>query len=593
MKSAASLVLMASIGISTAVLADWQRLPFSETIPVNLANRAIPGTSLVSSDGIGSANSLISASVSEPVALPSGKSEAVIQVVGQHVIDEVRFSNDSAEGKVSVAASIDAKKWQPVGQTVFVSSMNEVVVRFAGAQARYVRVSFELAKGSTIRGFAIYGATTNKDYKLVQSEVGSAGEAASSQPLAAGGNAARQPAAAGENAAKESKNEGGSGSTVNLAAGGGAKAIYAFPPPINTNEAEMRKNVFRFPKSKERFRVIIYDLGSARKIKQFASAYSQRPTRLEVFAFEQLPEKKDWRGKLTLDPAIFTQTKPVAAGEDARGVGHLKLVPEKPINAQFVALRFEPNYNRQVNTSDDQEEWSAGLASAMIPFSGFMKEFGFLGGGRMVQAVPGDTGTGVAADVFDVSGVAFEASALAAFKLLTTQAIAQRTEKSRTQAKKNADGSTTYQITFEAGNTQDITETTDPVTNETTTVVTDSLTGITTTTVKDSNGRTKSTIKTDGNGNPVTGETTPGASRDPNNAFLQAYANRNLPNAQGSPPGSADLFNAIIPQGFTPTNLQQLQTLLNTLENFTAAGGTITPPPPPGVTPTTPGGTGG
>jgi hypothetical protein len=492
MKSAASLALMASIGISTAVLADWQRLPFSEAIPVNLANKAIPGTSLVSSDGIGSANSLISAGVSEPVALPSGKSEAVIQVVGQHVIDEVRFANDSAEGKVSVAASTDAKKWQPVGQTVFVSNMNEVVVRFAGAQARYVRVNFELAKGSTIRGFGIYGATTDKQYKLVEREVGATGGAASGQPAAGGGNAAKEPAAAGANAPKETKNEGGSGSTVNLTAGGGARAIYAFPQPINTNEAEMRKNVFRFPKSKERFRVIIYDLGSARKIKQFASAYSERPTRLEVFAFEQLPEKKDWRGKLTLDPAIFTQTKPVAAGEDARGVGHLKLVPEKPITAQFVALRFEPNYNRQANTSGDQEEWSAGLASAMIPFSGFMKEFGFLEGGHMVA--PEDNAGDATGDTYDIINIDMDVVSFNNLKMMLQNLFP-------------ADGSVT--------------------TGEAAKAVTDT-------------------------GNP--------------NSFVNQYANRNNGVGSNNNTGDNPLFNALASQNFRPTNQDDLQRLLRTLQ---------------------------
>ena len=376
MKTAKPLIILALLGMSNIAFADWQRLPFTESVPVNLANKSIPGTKLSDSSGIGNAQALISGGAAEAAAIPTGKSEATIALLGQHVIDEVRFINDGAEGKVSVSASVDAKHWQAIGQNIFAAPDHDIVVHFPGASARYVRVFFEVAKGSAVRGFSIYGATTDKDYKLAEKSPES-----------------KSPESKNENS-EQSGSSSGSGASLNLASGlGGARPIYAFPMPINTSEDDMKKNVFRFPKSNERFRVIIYDLGSPRKVKQFASAYSERPTRLEVFAFEQLPEKKDWRGKLTLDQSIFDTTKPVAMGEDARGVGHIKLVPEKPVTAQYVALRYEPNYNRHASVSENEESWSGQLAASFVPFSGIAQQLVLGEAGRYIVDASNVTST--------------------------------------------------------------------------------------------------------------------------------------------------------------------------------------------------------
>jgi hypothetical protein len=109
------------------------------------------------------------------------------------------------------------------------------------------------------------------------------------------------------------------------------------------------------------------------------------PTRLQVFAFEALPEKKDWRGKMTLDPAIFDEQKPVATGEDARGEGSIQLVPERPVQAQYVALRFEPNYNKQRSVAGPNMDWEAMAFAAVAPLSGIAKELGLFETGTFVQ----------------------------------------------------------------------------------------------------------------------------------------------------------------------------------------------------------------
>ena len=347
MKPANYLTLLALLGSLTTASAESPRLPYSEKVPMNLSNQAIPGTSVQSSKGIGNAESLLTSNQADSSSIPSGKSEVIVKLVGQHLVTDFQFVNDGAEGKVAASSSIDEKTWTPLGQVPFTSTTRLVPVRFAGVGARYIKVNFELTKGSTIRAFQIFGATTNKDYKFA---VGGSTEAAGS---------------------------------------GTPRPIYAFPTPVNVNEEDFKRNNFKFPKTKDRYRTIIYDLGNVRTIKEFSTAYSSKPTRLEVFAFEQLPEKKDWRGKLTFDPANLDKVKPVAVGVDARGEGHLLVKPEKPVNAQYVAMRYEPNYTR--NGAQTSLEGEASMiefvAAAFEPYTSIAKEMGM--GGQFIAA--GDT----------------------------------------------------------------------------------------------------------------------------------------------------------------------------------------------------------
>jgi hypothetical protein len=366
MKPANYLTLLALLGSLTTASAESSRLPYSEKVPMNLANKAIPGTAIKSSKGIGNPENLLTSSSSDTSTLPSGKSEAVIKLVGQHLITDIQFINDGAEGKVAAFSSVDEKNWTPVGQVPFNSSMRLIPMRFAGVGARYIKIDFELTKGSTIRSFQLFGATTDKDYKFT-----------------VGGNS-----------------EAGSGSP---------RPIYAFPTPVNVNEVDFKRNNFKFPKTKDRYRTIIYDLGNVRTIKEFSTAYSSKPTRLEVFTFEQLPEKKDWRGKLTFDPTSLDKIKPVASGVDSRGEGHLLVKPEKPIKAQYVAMRYEPNYNRHGSQASLEAESSMVefVAAAFEPYTTIAKEFGM--GGHFIVA--GDTSEDdeflVASNDFNMPDVTF------------------------------------------------------------------------------------------------------------------------------------------------------------------------------------------
>lgn len=358
--------------------AAWLRLPDAGAAPVNLASKLIMGTQIQSSSDVTNANALIADSVDAVATLGAGKSEAVIALGEQQLVESVSFLNDGAAGKVVIASSPDLKEWLPLAQASFEASDRLVPVKFAGVQAKYFRVSFEIKSAASIRGFKLNGPATAKDYKVVAASSKSSG--GDSGAAAAGGKAAAGGSGKAENSGSGSSSNDSAEANVSSSAAG-AKPIYMFPTPTNLGEDP----TFKFPKSKERYRTVIYDLGAVRTVKKFSAAYSRVPTRVQVFAFEQLPEVKDWRGKLTLDPAIFDTTKPVVTAEDARGTGSMQLVAEQPVKAQYVALRFEPNYHKRSVAGLDPE-WEAMAVAAVVPYSAFAREFGLLGSGSYTQA---------------------------------------------------------------------------------------------------------------------------------------------------------------------------------------------------------------
>ncbi len=366
-----SLTILAALTALGSAQGAWTRLPYAEARQVDIAAKSIPGTKLVSSAGLGNAAALLGSDVNAAITLAAGKSSAVILLGSQQNIHTVAFNNDAADGKITMAGSADNKSWSNLGSAEFARGDRVAQLHFPTTTVKYIRVTFESEKGGSIRSFAVLGDSTDRDYTLV------------------------------------SKDAGEGGSTVNLAsATGGARPIYAFPTPINVGELNHLQNVFKFPKSRDKYRTIVYDLGAPRTVKHFATSYSQRPVRIEVFAFEQLPEKKDWRGKLTLDPAIFSELKPVAVGEDPRGVGHIKITPNKAVSARYIALRFEPNYQRAAAVGSFNVGTLDSVASAAGPVEAVSDPFGVLPGFHFTAGEAGDGGE------FIIGSVEFASSGL-------------------------------------------------------------------------------------------------------------------------------------------------------------------------------------
>lgn len=308
MKPASVLILMTLVATTTARSATWQRIPSAEKRPVEVSANAIQGTSLKSSKGITGAGAMVTDDPTAPATLAAGSSEATINLGKQRHINTVSFVNDGIEGKASISASTDAKNWTSIGQGVFSPADRQIILSFAGIQAKYVRAQWELSRGGVIRHFVVYGSNTDRDFSVKQNASGTGG------------------------------------TKINLASGlGGSRVVYVHPNPAKGGDPD--KNRFSFPESDEKYRTVIYDLGVERMVSEFGSVHSPRPVRFEVFTFTQLPEKQDWRGRVSFDPMTFETTQPVAQKEDARGVGYIKVKTDKPVRARYVALRWEPDFN--------------------------------------------------------------------------------------------------------------------------------------------------------------------------------------------------------------------------------------------------------
>ena len=310
MKPFSTLSFLIALSIASPSMAAWQRLPSVSKRPVEMALAVMNGTKIASSSGIGQVQSLISDNPIDSSTLSAGNAEAVIDAGRQTLFEVATFTNDDTEGKISISASADNSNWIAVGQAVYGTADRSVSVNFAGIQAKFVKVQWELSKGGTIRNLKLFGGETDNDFAMSQNASGSGGE------------------------------------TLNMATGmGGARIIYAHPNPSGSTEKGVNYNSFEFPESDEKYRTVIYDLGTVRVMNQFGSVHSPRPVRFEVYAFNDLPEKADWRGLKSFDPTAFETMTPVAKAEDARGVGYIRVRPDQAVKARYVALRWEPDYN--------------------------------------------------------------------------------------------------------------------------------------------------------------------------------------------------------------------------------------------------------
>lgn len=301
-----TLVALASLTLQSH--AKWSRLPSVDEKPVSMAG-LLSGTTVYDSKGLNPANALLLGDPVKPVNLPAGKSEAVLKFAKQSVVKNVSFVNDGIEGKVALSTSTDGNAWSPIDNAVFSASDRMIKLDGGAAQGRYLRMQFDLVRGGVIRSFQAIGSTTDANYTVTQ-------------------------------------NSDGTGAPVNFAAGiGGGRLLYISPELFGSKNDAVKSNLLEFPESDEKYRTAVYDLGQVRTLNEFGSVHSPRPVRFSVYAFDSLPEKEDWRGRLAFDPTVFDTSEPVARAEDASGSGFLKAKPSKAIKSRYIALRWEPDFN--------------------------------------------------------------------------------------------------------------------------------------------------------------------------------------------------------------------------------------------------------
>jgi hypothetical protein len=306
MKKAPIYALLVSACLISITAAKWSRIPSAETAPVNMSLGYV-GSTVDSSSGLSPASGLLTGDFSKPINVSAGKSEAVIKFAKQSMLKTASFVSEGLEGKVDAAVSADGKAWSQVATSVFASSDRQVKLNAGAAQGRYLRLQFELIHGGSIRGLEVYGSLSTADTNQI---------------------------------------EVGEDSPVNYASAfGGGRLIYVSPESFGSRNNATGGSGVSFPESSDKYRTAVYDLGQVRTMSKFGSVHSARPARMTVYAFDVLPEKEDWRGRLTFDPTVFDTSTPVATGEDAQGSGVINITPNTSVKARYVAMRWEPDFN--------------------------------------------------------------------------------------------------------------------------------------------------------------------------------------------------------------------------------------------------------
>lgn len=311
MKHHTLLALILGLASAAPLNAKWQRISSSGDRPVPVGQRGMASqASLASSAGLGKADALLSQDPADAVTASAGNSNAVLGLAKPTMINRASFANDGIEGRATLSGSADNKSWAVLDEKVFTASDRDVTFVFAGMQVRFVKLEFALSKGGSIRAFQMFGGERDSDYVV-----------------------------------KQGVSDTKKGYPVNFAGVGGSRVIYASPKPEGGLDESADYNKFSFPESDDRYRTLIYDLGQLRLLNSFGSVHSPRPVRFEVFTFDKLPEKEDWRGRLVFEPSDFNVREPIAAVEDTRGLGFVKASLNKPAAARYVAMRWEPDFN--------------------------------------------------------------------------------------------------------------------------------------------------------------------------------------------------------------------------------------------------------
>jgi|GEM_PF-4781600 len=309
MKSGSIITALATLGVLGAFSIDtaqaaWVRLPNNEVRLINLASSQLPQTALESSSGINNAANLMHEDPTQVATLSAGSSSAVIRLSSQQYVDFVAINNGGVAGAATISGSPDKKEWITLGQVELDSTSANSTVRFAPLQVRYIRIQFEATKAGAINNVVVAGAAESA------------------------------PADSGAEQASKSVNA--------ASAIGGARAIYASPSPANLGQKAYDLNIVEFPATQQGAYNLVYDLGTSANVKDVALSYTRQPVNIKVYALDELAEKKDWRGKLTLEPAVLESAPVTATASDTKGLGRVKVNIPGDVSARYLAIRIQP-----------------------------------------------------------------------------------------------------------------------------------------------------------------------------------------------------------------------------------------------------------
>jgi hypothetical protein len=296
--------------MTVSLHAEVVRFPLYPKRAVNAAAAVVTGAVVSSSTGIENAPILIADYTVKPAIFNSALASLTVKIDKQTVISRVSFANDGIEGQVNVFYSNDNQDWKAVTKKMVSPSDRIVEVPFSNILAKYVRIDFQLSKTGSLRHLQIFGQPSDLDYSISQNATGSGNQRADF-----------------------------------LCGLGGTRVIYSFPECSNNYVEQSNFNYFSFKENSSRYRTVVYDLGTQRTIDYFSSIHSMRPTRIEFFLLNNIPEEIDWKERSVLNENFLDGVPPTFVAEDVAGNGYAESIGNGRHKGRYLAIRWEPDFN--------------------------------------------------------------------------------------------------------------------------------------------------------------------------------------------------------------------------------------------------------
>ena len=118
--------------------------------------------------GSGPNCALLSDDPTIPFELYRGKYALRFALGDLHVVNEFAFVNDRSEGTLSIEVSTDESRWTKVFDGDLLAESRRMRFRFPPAEARFLKLAFNVETPGAVYGAGLFGLTLSGDYEVVQ-----------------------------------------------------------------------------------------------------------------------------------------------------------------------------------------------------------------------------------------------------------------------------------------------------------------------------------------------------------------------------------------------------------------------------------------
>lgn len=204
-------------------------------------------------------------------ALPAGTTTLVVSLPNIENIDTVSFLNEGAKGSVSIATSntklpLDSPQWRDVGQQEL--SANAIRAKVGPSEAKYLKITFNVAEAGRIAGFGAYSTPAASDFTMPRPRRVNLANTPQSFALI-GSNLTDLHAKA---------------RALYVSSGGDVKEA-------NNMIDDQPASAYNFS-ADDAAPTVIIDLGKVSKLRRLSAIYSPRPGTVEFYVLQSLPSEQ-------------------------------------------------------------------------------------------------------------------------------------------------------------------------------------------------------------------------------------------------------------------------------------------------------------